>query len=122
MKISRFGAKRDCGTTVLIDDLSLNSTAFGQSHKNGEKWDEKTQQLVITRYKVPHTDGNTHHNYTIGLTLDDISSLIGLLGDVGSAGDANLLQGHLAKHAKAILKMLACANGVATVPINGASK
>jgi hypothetical protein len=59
----------------------------------------------------------TRHDYWISLSLEDISCLIGLLGHAGSANDAKLLRDHLNRQIPAIVKLLACAAGVAPVPI-----
>jgi hypothetical protein len=102
----------------------------GLSFKTGSKyswqdnvsWSAHDKRLVIRPWQVPHTDGRTHHNYSIELTLEDISSLIGLLGHAGSATDAKLLRDHLSKHVPAIVKLLACATGVAPVDITEESE
>ena len=116
MDISRSGAERDRGTTSIVTGLSFKTDA-DHSWKNNVSWDQKAKQLVICPRWVPHTDGITRHNYSIRLTLDDISSLIGLLGHAGSASDAKLLRDHLNKHVPALVKLLACATGVAPVPL-----
>ena len=116
MDISRIGAERNRGITTIVSGLSFK-TSGKHSWDNNINWDSKAKQLVIRPRWVLHTDGATHHNYTIRLTLDDISSLIGLLGHAGAASDAKLLRDHLGKHVPAIVKLLACATGVAPMPI-----
>lgn len=116
MDINRSGAERYRGTTSIVTGLSFK-TDDEHSWENNVNWDQKAKQLVIRPRWVAHTDGITHHNYSIRLTLDDISSLIGLLGHAGSASDAKLLRDHLSKHVPAIVKLLACATGVAPVPL-----
>jgi len=117
MDISRNGAERNRGTTRIVSGLSFKTTGK-HNWENNVSWDSKNKQLVIRPRWVLHTDGITHHNYSIRLTLDDISSLIALLGHAGSATDAKLLRDHLGKHVPAIVKLLACATGVAPVPIS----
>ena len=116
VRITRRGAQRDRGLTTIVSNLSFNTTSK-HSWENNVSWEPKAKELYIRPRWVPHTDGITHHNYTVTLTLDDISSLIGLLGHAGSATDAKLLRDHLAKHVPAIVKLLACATGVAPVPL-----
>jgi len=116
MDISRSGAQRYRGTTTIVADLSFK-TGSEYSWQDNVSWDARAKQLIIRPRWIPHTDGITTHNYSITLNLDDISSLIGLLGHAGSATDAKLLRDHLSKHVPAIVKLLACATGVAPVPI-----
>jgi hypothetical protein len=107
---------RDRGNTIIVPNLSLKTTS---EHwwQNNVSWEPKAKELSIRPRSVFHTDGITRHDYTVTLSLDDISSLIGLLGHAGSATDAKLLRDHLAKHVPAIVKLLACATGVAPVPL-----
>lgn len=116
MQVTRRGAERDRGMTTIISGLSFRA---GSTYRwvDNVSWDSRSKQLVIQAPWVLHTDGTTHHNYTFRLTLDDISSLIGLLGHAGSATDAKLLRDHLNKHVPAIVKLLACATGVAPTPL-----
>jgi hypothetical protein len=114
MQITRSGAERHRGTTIVVPHLSFN-TSSKDFWENNLTWSPRAKQLDIRAPWVLHTDGITHHNYTVTLTLEDISSLIGLLGHAGSATDARLLRDHLAKHVPAIVKLLACATGVAPV-------
>lgn len=116
MYISRRGAQRDRGLTFIVSGISFKTTNQ-YSWDNNVSWDSTSKQLIIRPRWVPHTDGITHHNYLIGLSLEDISSLIGLLGHAGSASDAKLLRDHLSKHVPAIVKLLACATGVAPVSL-----
>ena len=116
MDITRSGAARNRGTTTIVAGLSLKTTAK-HSWQNNVSWEPGTKEPVIRPRWVPHTDGSTHHNYQARLTLDDVTSLIGLLGHAGSATDAKLLRDHLANHVPAVVKLLACATGVAPMPI-----
>ena len=116
MRITRRGAQRNRGVTTIVSNLSFN-TSSKYSWENNVSWEPKAKELRIRPRWVAHADGITHHNYTVSLTLDDVSSLIGVLGHVGSATDAKLLRDHLAKHVPAIVKLLACATGVAPVPL-----
>lgn len=116
MDITRNGAERNRGTTTIVSGLSFKTTGK-HSWDNNVSWEPRSKELVIRPRWVLHTDGVTHHNYQIRLTLDDISSLIGLLGHAGSATDAKLLRDHLGKHVPAIVKLLACATGVAPIPL-----
>jgi hypothetical protein len=116
MEITRTGALRNRGTKMIVS-ASFKTTREYTWESNVD-WDQRKKQLVIRPRWVPHTDGVTHHNYSIRLTLEDISALIGLLGHAGSASDAKLLRKHLAKHLPAIVKLLACATGVALVPLD----
>lgn len=114
MDITRKGAERDRGTTRIISGLSFK-TDGKHSWDNNVSWEPRLKELVICPKWVRHADGITHHNYEIRLNLDDISSLINLLGHAGSATDAELLRDHLGKHIPAIVKLLACATGVGLV-------
>jgi hypothetical protein len=116
MDITRSGAERFHGIRTIVSGLSFKITSQ-RSWENNVSWDARTKQLVIRAPRVPNADGTTHHNYSIRLTLDDISSLISLLGHAGSASDAKLLRDRLSKHIPAIVKLLACATGVAPVPL-----
>ena len=91
MDISRSGSERYRGTTHIVTGLSFKAGSANRWEDN-VTWDAKSKTLVIQPRWVRHTDGITHHNYTIRLTLDDISSLIGLLGHAGAATDAKLLR------------------------------
>lgn len=116
MDILRKGAWRDRGTTTIVSGLSFK-TGNKYSWQDNVNWDSRTKHLIIRPRNVPSTDGVTQHDYFIRLTLDDISSLISLLGHVGSATDAKLLRDHLGKHVPAIVKLLACATGVNPMPM-----
>lgn len=116
MEISRHAAERYRGVTVLVSGLSFR-TDSSKSWENNIHWDAREKVLEIKPHWVLHNDGITHHNYSIKLTLADISSLIDLLGHAGSATDAKLLRDHLAKQVPAIVKLLACATGVSPTPI-----
>lgn len=116
MDISRNGAERNRGTITIVSGLSFKTTGKN-SWENNVSWDARAKQLVIRPRWVLHTDGITHHDYSIRLTLEDISSLIALLGHAGSETDAKLLRDHLGKDVPAIVKLLACATGVAPIPI-----
>ena len=116
MDISRWGAERFRGTTDIVTGLSF-ITEEDQRWKNNVRWDSEHKYLEICPKYVWHTDGVTRYNYSIRLTLDDISSLIALLGHAGSKSDAKLLRDHLSKHVPAIVKLLACATGVAPIPL-----
>lgn len=116
MKITRRGTQRNRGITTIVSNLAFDTTSE-HSWKNNVSWEPILKELHIRPRWIPHSDGVTHHNYTVRLSLDDISSLIGLLGHAGSSTDASLLRDHLAKHIPAIVKLLACATGIAPVPL-----
>lgn len=116
MDIYRQGAERNRGRTYLVEELSFK-TDEERAWKNNVQWDEYSKRLEIRPKWIRHTDDVTHHNYTILLTLDDISSLIGLLGHAGAESDAKLLREHLSKHVPAIVKLLACATGIVPTPM-----
>jgi hypothetical protein len=116
MDIYRRGAQRNRGTTSIVTDLSFTADSDNW-WQNNVQWDATSRQLIIQPRWVLHTDGRTHHNYAITLSLEDISSLIGLLGHAGSQKDAALLREHLADHLPALVKLLACAVGVKPVPL-----
>ncbi len=116
MDISRKGAERDRGTTSIISGLPLSGGK--EFWTDNVYWDNAKKQVVICAQRVLHTDGKTHHNYTIRLSLKDVTELIGLLGHAGSARDAALFRDHLSKHVPAIVKLLACATGLFPTPIS----
>jgi hypothetical protein len=116
MKISRHGAERYRGTTTIIPALSFKSGSKYRWEDN-VTWDSASKELVIKASWVRSTDGKSHHVYTLRLTLEDISSLIRLLGHAGSATDAKLLRDHLGKDIPAIVKLLSCATGAAPTPL-----
>ena len=111
MKITRTGAQRNRGVTTIIKDISFKTNAK-YSWENNVQWDAKTREVVIRPRWIEHTDGVTHHNYSIRLNLDDVTSLLGLLGHVGFHSDAEILRKRLAKHLPAIIKLLSCAAGL----------
>jgi len=116
MDITRRGAERDRGETTIISNLPFK-TGSKNWWDNNVRWDRLSKKVVIRAPGVCHTDGRTHHDYTIELSLDDVAALIELLGHVGAASDAKSLRDHLGKNIRAIVKLLACATGVAPVPI-----
>jgi len=117
MDIFRRGAQRNRGTTSIVSGLSFTADS-DHWWQNNVQWDAVSRQLIIQPRWVLHTDGRTHHNYAVTLSLEDISSLIGLLGHAGSQSDAAHLREHLAEHLPALVKLLACAVGVKPVPLN----
>jgi hypothetical protein len=118
MDIWRKGALRDRGTKKIISELSFK-TDGKHWWENNVRWDSTHKELDIHARLVQHTDGLTHHNYTISLTLEDVSALIAVFGHAASATDAGLLRDHLAKDIPAIVKLLACATGIAPNPLEG---
>jgi hypothetical protein len=115
MDISR-GAQRDRGQTTVINELVLR---VGSEYKWHDKvrWDPATKKVVIDAGWVRHTDGRTHHNYQIRLSLEDVSALVTILGHAGLASDATLLRDHLGKQVPALVKLLACATGLVPTPM-----
>ena len=116
MDISRRGSERDRGPTSVISGLRLKVGAQSQ-WENNVRWDATRKQIVIDTRWVKHTDERTHHDYSIRLSLEDVSALITILGHAGSASDANLLRDHLGKQVPALVKLLACATGLVPTPM-----
>jgi hypothetical protein len=120
MRVSRSGASRNRGTTVLMDNVSLTpnmaSDIWYWSEKN-VRWDARTKELQLAPRNIPLGDGRTHHNYSLSFTMEDISAFLAVLGHVASASDAQLLRDQLGKDVPALVKMLSCANGIAPMPM-----
>jgi hypothetical protein len=111
MDISRWGAQRNRGTRDIISGLSFRS---GSTHRwlDNISWDTRAKCLIIHDSWVAHTDERTHHHYEIRLSLEDIATLLEIVGHAGAAADASLLRDHLKKHIPALVKLLACATGL----------
>ena len=114
MDIVRRGSYRDRGSTPVISGLSLKEA---YEWKRNARWDHATKQIIIRVPYVPYGDGRTNHDYHIRLTLEDISSLLRLVGHAGSANDASLLRDHLGQYVPALVKLLACATGLVPTPM-----
>jgi hypothetical protein len=71
----------------------------------------------VNLQKLCYTTGHTHHDYVIRLSLEDVSALLSVLGHVASKTDAQLLREQLGKDVPGLVKMLACANGIAPMPM-----
>jgi hypothetical protein len=110
MDIKRTGAERDHGATTIYGDLPLNGRRVYVN------WDRDARQLII-RLPAVKTAPKTQHRYYIHLTLDDITTLIDTIDRDVVGSDANLLHDHLREHLPAIVRLLACATGLATVPL-----
>jgi hypothetical protein len=119
MDISRYGALRYRGTTSIVSGLSLKAGNDNQ-WLNSVQWNTDTKQIIISAAYVPYGDGHTHHNYRVCLSLDDVVSLVTLLGHAGSAQDASLLRDRLNEHIPALVKLLACATGLVPGPMEPA--
>jgi hypothetical protein len=104
----------------VLPNLPLDSTE--EWCRNRVKWDPSTKQIVISATGVPAKDGKTNHNYTIRLSLQDVSALITILGHTGTATDAEKLRDHLCKQIPALVKLLACATGIVPTPMNESKK
>lgn len=118
MDIQRRAALRDRGTRSIVSGLSFKTDAK-YDWQNNVRWDPHAKELDIYAHGISHSDGITTHNYTVSLTLDDVAALIEVLGHAASATDAELLRDHLSKSVPAIVKLLACATGIAPAPIVG---
>jgi hypothetical protein len=116
MDISRRGSDRDRGTSSIIAGLSF-SVGGKYEWQDNVRWDTQWKQIVISVPRVRHQDGRTHHNYQIRLSLNDVASLIAVVGHAGSAKDAELLRTELEKNVPAIVKLLACATGLVPTPM-----
>ena len=116
MDISRKGAKRNRGPTDIITGLAF--TSRNESYwKDNVRWNTQAKAIFINANWILSTDGKSHHNYTIKLTLADIAALVDLVGHAGAKTDAKLLRDSLAKNIPAIVKLLACATGVQPLEI-----
>jgi hypothetical protein len=116
MDISRKGAERDRGRTDIISGLTF--TSRNESYwKDNVRWNTHAKAIIINANWILSTDGKSHHNYTIKLTLEDIAALVDLVGHAGAKTDAKLLRDSLAKNIPAIVKLLACATGVQPLEI-----
>ncbi|MDB5347275.1 MAG: hypothetical protein JWP89_5652 [Schlesneria sp.] len=112
MKITRQASKRYRGTKTVLSVSFKDGADEDTIH-----WNSLHKEIGINARSVEHSDGVTHHDYHVSLTLDDISALIGILGHAGSEYDAKLLRDHLKKQVPAIVKLLACATGLLPTPI-----
>jgi len=120
MDISRVASERVHKTKTIVKDLSLEPGTEGSWNDN-VRWDKHNKAIVIHATWVPAGPrGRVHHNYTIKLTLEDVTALIQLLGHAGSASDATLLRDHLQEHLPALVKLLACATGLVPTPMETA--
>lgn len=111
MDISRKGAERDRGRTKIVSGLTLTSDQ-GVYAKRNVRWNMTEKAVYIEAYFVKHTDGRSHHNYSIKLTLDDVAAVIDLIGHAGAKLEAGLLRDCLKEKVPAIVKILACATGL----------
>ncbi len=116
MDISRHGAKRFRGITSILSGLRLK---IGSEHKwhDNVQWESYSRHIVIKAGYIPHQDGITRHDYEIRLSLEDVAALVTILGHASSAANATQLQDLLGKNIPAIVKILACATGIAPMPI-----
>lgn len=111
MDIYRCGAKRNCGTKTIINGLAFKS-GNEYSWRDNVWWSRVEKAIYIRAESILHTDKKTHHDYTIKLTLEDVASLIELLGHAGAKSDARHLRKQLKAKIEAIVKLLACATGI----------
>lgn len=116
MDITRHGALRNRGTTDLVSNLSLYK-GDKPDWRSNVSWNEYHKQIVISGLLIPHQDGVTHHDYQIYLSLEDVSALITIFGHAASEQNAGLLRDLLGKNIPALVKLLACATGLAPLPI-----
>lgn len=116
MDIVRSGALRNRGETDII--RSLPFTVGGKYEwQNNVRWDQRLKRIVISAPFIPHPDGQTHHDYRIYLSLDDVAAIITMVGHAGSADDASLLRKTLKDKIPEIVRLLACATGLVPTPM-----
>ena len=118
MRITRTGSERNRGTTELIPSIKFQ-TGNEYDFLDTVRWEEWSKQIIIQPRWIPHSDGVTHHNYRIELTLEDISALIESFGHAASKRDATHLRDHLNNNIQAIVKLLACATGIKPEDLEG---
>src|SRR3954451_9648598 len=79
----------------------------------------KNKQMVIPARYVEDRNSNTRHDYYVKLTVEDMAALITILGQEVSASAPNPLRDALCAEAPALVKLLACANGLMPTPMPG---
>lgn len=62
-----------------VNDHGWNELRLGKVRVS---WDPEATHVELTTRKVSDFNGKSHHDYSVCLSLDDLSNIIGALGDV----------------------------------------
>lgn len=131
MKITRRGANRDMGETVLARNANMNETRpygdegyYGpyETGKQSVTFDQETKQIQIHCRGVTNFDKSGQYNFTVSLPLEDIAEILEQLAGTGlkeALGETRLA---LESSKIALLKLLACAEGYRTLKLPATEK
>lgn len=112
MRIFRRGSSRDYGVTEVVRDRPLNSLP-GQHLSNGVFCDSNSKLVSVHLPSIPKGGDSTHHDYTVCLSLADISAILETVGrDMYTSSRVHTDDGTRLIH-KAIAKFLTYASGYA---------
>lgn len=113
MEVSRFGSVRPRGEGTLVPRQDLKRISKPPRSWSNENvlWDNDREEIVVSLRWIRHSDGITHHNYRVALSLEDVSVLIAVLAEEVLAADPSLLRDNLADQLPALTKLLCIASG-----------
>lgn len=83
------------------------------------EWNEKYDEIQIEVRRADHpSDGKTHHDYLIFLSLDDLTKVIELAAGSGIPKCGRKMSRKLRRVRAELLKLLVCASGLALAQAN----
>jgi archaellin len=102
MKIARYGSTANHGTSTI--DLKKIRVA----------WDEEKKSVVIRSNSVRDFNTDSNHNYRIEIPLDELASIISLLGSEGVNSCPDTIEHEFEKHIKSLNRIIYAASGILT--------
>lgn len=115
MDISRRGATRDHGSKTILSGVPLKDE--GQYWQRNVQWIPYANFVRIQTGPVKDPTGSSHHVYSISLDLEDIATIIKLLGEIASERNAEVLRNSLAEHSSSLIRLLSCSAGLIPVDL-----
>jgi len=102
MKIARYGSTANHGTSSI--DLKTIRVA----------WDEDRKSVVIRSNSVRDFNTDSNHNYRIDISLDELASIISMLGSEGVDSCPDTIEKEFEEHIKSLNRIVYAASGILT--------
>lgn len=102
MKIARYGSTANHGTSAI--DLKKIRVA----------WDSDTKSIIIRSNSIRDFNTDSNHNYRISISLDELASIINILGSEGVDSCPDTIEQEFDKSIKSLNRMAYAASGILT--------
>lgn len=104
MKIARYGSTANHGTSTI------------ELKKIRVSWDEAKKSVVIRSNSVRDFNTDSNHNYRIDIPLDELASIIIMLGSEGVSSCPDTIEQEFEKHIKPLNRIIYAASGILIKP------